>query len=67
MLIALYEKEVDFTLQLVDLQSDTGRNESRKIYPLGKVPLLVREDGWKIPECPSSLNTWTPISIPGHV
>ena len=49
-LIALYEKEVDFTPQLVDLQSDAGRNEYRKIYPLGKVPLLVREDGWKIPE-----------------
>jgi glutathione S-transferase len=49
-LIAFYEKQVKFTPEIVDLQSDQCRNEYRKLYPLGKVPLLIRDDGWMIPE-----------------
>ena len=49
-LIALYEKSVDFEPVLVNLQDETERTEYRKIYPLGKVPLLVRDDDWLIPE-----------------
>jgi glutathione S-transferase len=49
-IIAFYEKGVAFTRELVDLGSSEGRAAYRKIYPFGKVPVLVREDGWMIPE-----------------
>jgi glutathione S-transferase len=49
-LIALYEKGTDFTLEMVDFLSAEGRAAYKKIYPLGKVPLLVRDDGWIVPE-----------------
>lgn len=49
-LMALHEKEVDFEAKLVDLRDPGQRSEYRKIYPLGKIPLLVRDDDWLIPE-----------------
>jgi len=49
-LMAFYEKDVSFSPQLVDLRDETKRKEYRKIYPLGKIPLLIRDDGWTIPE-----------------
>ena len=49
-LMAFYEKDVSFSPQLVDLRDETKREEYRKIYPLGKIPLLIRDDGWTIPE-----------------
>ncbi len=49
-LIALYEKSVGFTPELVSLMNDTERDAYRKIYPLGKIPLLVLDDGHWVPE-----------------
>jgi glutathione S-transferase len=49
-LVALYEKGIKFTPEIVDLSSAEGRAAYKKIYPLGKVPLLVRDDGRLIPE-----------------
>ncbi len=49
-LLALYEKDIPFTPHLVDLSSEQDRAEYHKLYPFGKVPLLVREDGRLIPE-----------------
>jgi glutathione S-transferase len=49
-LIALYEKSVDFTAELVNLMDDAARDAYRKIYPLGKIPLLVLEEGHWVPE-----------------
>lgn len=49
-LIALYEKEVPFTPHLVDLSDPQAREQFVKLYPFGKVPLLVRDDGRMIPE-----------------
>ncbi|MFQ5995580.1 MAG: glutathione S-transferase family protein [Acidiferrobacterales bacterium] len=49
-IMAFHEKEVTFTPELVDLRNEAERNDYLKLYPLGKVPLLVREDGWMIPE-----------------
>ncbi len=49
-LIALYEKNIEFASELVDLRDDQQRAEYRKLYPLGKVPLLVLNDGHMIPE-----------------
>jgi glutathione S-transferase len=49
-LMALYEKNVDFEAAIVDLRDENQRDEYKKVYPLGKIPLLVRDDGWLIPE-----------------
>ncbi len=49
-LITLYEKSVDFTPELVFLMDDVERDAYRKIYPLGKIPLLVLDDSRWVPE-----------------
>lgn len=49
-LLGLYEKGIEFTPHLVDLADEAARAEYRKVYPFGKVPLLVRDDGRLIPE-----------------
>ncbi len=49
-LVALYEKGIDLTQELVNFREPESRAAYKKIYPLGKVPLLVRDDGWLIPE-----------------
>lgn len=49
-LLGLYEKNVPFTTHMVDLTDPEDREAYRKLYPFGKVPLLVRDDGRMIPE-----------------
>lgn len=49
-LIALYEKSIDFSSEIVDLRDDAGREAYRKIYPLGKIPLLIEDNGHWVPE-----------------
>lgn len=49
-LIACYEKSVEFTPQLVFLFDEAEREAYRKIYPMGKIPLLVLDDGHWVPE-----------------
>src|SRR5688572_18129698 len=49
-LLALYEKQVAFTPIVLYPGNPDERAELRKLTPLGKVPLLVLDDGWKIPE-----------------
>jgi len=49
-LIAFYEKSVEFTPELVSLFDESEREAYRKIYPLGKIPLLVLDDGHWVPE-----------------
>lgn len=49
-LIGLYEKDTAFTPHLVDLSDPEARAEYVKLYPFGKLPLLVRDDGRMIPE-----------------
>jgi glutathione S-transferase len=50
-LIALYEKGVPFTPQVVFLPDPAQRAEYAKIHPLAKLPLLVDEArDWSIPE-----------------
>jgi glutathione S-transferase len=43
-LIALYEKSVSFSPQVVALNDAEARAAYKKLYPLGKVPLLVDAD-----------------------
>jgi glutathione S-transferase len=45
-LIALREKRASVEL----VQAKPGDAELAKLTPLGKVPLLILDDGWKIPE-----------------
>ncbi|HEY5927945.1 MAG TPA: glutathione S-transferase family protein [Kofleriaceae bacterium] len=49
-LIALYEKQVSFTPIALYPGSADDRVELAKITPIGKVPVLVLDNGWKIPE-----------------
>lgn len=49
-LFALYEKNLSFTPEIVDLMNPEAQAAYKKVYPLGKVPLLVLDDGWVIPE-----------------
>lgn len=49
-LLGFYERGAKFTPREVDLADADAREEYRKLYPFGKVPLLVRDDGRMIPE-----------------
>jgi glutathione S-transferase len=49
-MIAFHEKQVAFTPVMVNLADAAARAEHRKLNPLGKVPVLLLDDGWKIPE-----------------
>lgn len=49
-LLGLYEKNVPFNPQLVDLASRQDHARYREFYAFGKVPLLVLDDGRMIPE-----------------
>lgn len=49
-LIAMHEKDVKFTPEIVSLMDPAARAEFKKVNPNGKVPILVLDDGWKIPE-----------------
>ena len=49
-LIALHEKQATFTSEIVELGDPVVRADFARQSPLGKVPLLVLGDGWKIPE-----------------
>lgn len=49
-LIAMHEKGIEFEPQIVNLMDKEKRADYRAIYPLGKIPLIVLEDGHLIPE-----------------
>lgn len=49
-MIAFNEKGIAYEPALVDLGSAEGRAAYAAINPLGKVPFLVADDGWVVPE-----------------
>ena len=49
-LIALNEKELTFEPEIVVMFDEAARKKYREIYPIGKIPLLVLDDGYMIPE-----------------
>jgi glutathione S-transferase len=49
-MIASYEKSVELSRELVSLMDEAERSAYRKIYPMGKIPLLVLDDGNWVPE-----------------
>ena len=51
-LLALYEKGVNFTPVIINLMDEQARAEYKKIYPIGKIPLLMGDDAF-VPESTS--------------
>ncbi|TLU64586.1 glutathione S-transferase family protein [Thalassotalea litorea] len=49
-LLALYEKQVSFEPYLVNILDQQEVEEFRRIYPLGKIPLLIVDNQHLIPE-----------------
>jgi len=49
-LIALYEKGIDFTPEIINLKNPDAHSRYRETYPMGKVPCLQLDDGHIIPE-----------------
>ena len=49
-LIAFYEKGLTFEPFVIDLKNATARQSYAKVYPLGKIPLLITEQNRPVPE-----------------
>jgi glutathione S-transferase len=49
-LIAFYEKGIDFEPHIVKLMDPADLAKYRDVYPMGKIPCLVLDDGHLIPE-----------------
>ncbi len=49
-LVAIYEKGLEFTPRIVNLKSAQERARFRELYPMGKLPLVVLNHGPLIPE-----------------
>jgi glutathione S-transferase len=49
-LLAFYEKGLEFEPNIVPLMDPEAREAYREVYPLGKIPCLVLDDGHIIPE-----------------
>ena len=49
-LIAFYEKALEFEPNIVNLMDPDDLAKYREVYPMGKIPCLVLDDGHLIPE-----------------
>jgi glutathione S-transferase len=49
-LLALYEKGIEFEEEIVKLFDDEGKAEYAKIYPMGKIPMLKPTPDHMVPE-----------------
>lgn len=50
-LVALYEKSIPFEGEIIELMNPQAKAAYKKdVYPIGKVPFMVADDGRKIPE-----------------
>jgi len=63
-LIALYEKGIDFEAEIVNLMDPDARSQYRDVYPLGKIPCLQLEDGHIIPESSIIIEYLDPLAEP---
>lgn len=63
-LIALYEKGLDFEGEVVSLMNPEARDQYREVYPIGKVPCLQLEDGHLIPESSIIIEYLDPLAEP---
>lgn len=63
-LIALYEKGLEFEPEIVNLMDEESRTKYREIYPIGKIPCLVLDDGHMIPESSIIIEYLDPLAKP---
>ena len=63
-LIALYEKGLDFDGEVVNLMNPESRDQYREVYPIGKVPCLQLDDGHMIPESSIIIEYLDPLAEP---
>lgn len=49
-LLALNETDATFEREIINLMDPESRKSFREVYPLGKVPFLLLDDGHQIPE-----------------
>ena len=63
-LIALYEKGIDFETETVNIMDPDARADYREIYPMCKIPLLVLEDGHIVPESSTIIEYVDPMAEP---
>ena len=49
-LIAFHETGIKFEPEILNLMDEQTKTDYRKIYPIGKIPLLILDDGHPIPE-----------------
>ena len=63
-LIALYEKGLDFEPEIVNLMDEDSRKKYRDVYPIGKIPCLILDDGHMIPESSIIIEYADPLAKP---
>ncbi len=63
-LIALYEKGLEFEPEIVHLMDPEARAQYREVYPMGKIPCLQLEDGHIIPESSVMIEYLDPLAEP---
>ena len=63
-LIALYEKGLDFEPEIVNLMDPDARAQYREVYPMGKIPCLQLDDGHIIPESSTIVEYIDPLAAP---
>jgi glutathione S-transferase len=49
-MIAFKEKNLTFEGEIVNMMNPQEKEKYRQVYPLGKIPFLVLDNDWKIPE-----------------
>ena len=63
-LIALYEKGIEFDTEIVNVMDPEARTKYREIYPMGKIPMLVLDDGHVVPESSIIIEYLDPMAEP---
>ena len=63
-LIAMYEKGLDFGPEIVHLMDPDAHAKYRNVYPMGKIPCLQLEDGHIIPESSIIIEYLDPLAKP---
>jgi len=63
-LIAMYEKGLEFEPEIIDLMDADARDKYREVYPMGKVPCLQLDDGHIIPESSIIVEYIDPLATP---
>ena len=63
-LIAMYEKGLEFEPEIIDLMDADARDKYCEVYPMGKVPCLQLDDGHIIPESSIIVEYIDPLATP---